>query len=241
MARPQPKEPATLFKADFEVKNPGITWGFTSSPTTYDVYNGEADKFSVMCSLQSVGYTLKQAKPEDPVVSGHALAWSCCSATTGATKPIRAETWWSPKYTVSGNWQHYVADTNLNAKLYFENAKTVSELFVSPNFVTGTAWSLGDGDNFMNVQALATEGDWTTSGAWGYRLTSDTDAKLLPLKIGDSVSFKAGGRTWKGAKNIDILSTSTEPKEMSYTLIESGALALMVATSTAYYTAAQLF
>ena len=129
----------------------------------------------------------------------------------------------------------------MNAKLYFENAKSVSELFVSPNFVTGTAWSLGDGDNFMSGQAMAAEGDWMTSGAWGYRLTSDTDAKLLPLKIGDSVMFKAGGRTWSGTKNTNILSTSTEPNDMFYTLVESGAMALLVASSTAYYTAAQLF
>ena len=74
-------------------------------------------------------------------------------------------------------------------------------------------------------------------------MTSDTDAKLQPLKIGDTVTFKAGGRAWKttAAKVTDILTTSIEPQEMTYTIVENAAIALVLASSTIYAVSTQLF
>ena len=95
----------------------------------------------------------------------------------------------------------------------------------------------------MKVQLISEADGWVSSGGWGFRLTSDTDAKLQPLKIGDSVSFKAGGRAWKTAfaKATDILTTSIEPQDMTYTMVENGAIALVLAGSTIYAVSTQLF
>ena len=79
---------------------------------------------------------------------------------------------------------------------------------------------------------------WTNNILFGYRLTLDNDSSLTPLKLGQSFTFRAGGRMWTGTRPASIAGASADGTDMTYTLTD--AAVTLLATGAALKAVAAL-
>ena len=86
-------------------------------------------------------------------------------------------------------------------------------------------------NNFNLVWTEATsDADWNTLICFGARSVNDDSTGFTPLKVGDTISYEAGYRSWDNAADQTVTHGSTKPTSLlTYTLVDqASAVALGV-------------